>query len=166
VRDPQAVRDVIRRPVIPRHRGPGRPGEIVVQQLPQPIIAGQADVDECLIKTRDCAAVHFLVWTVAAVYPHDCRLVTKGGRVARRTAQRLAPIRRQPLGVVGTKPVTERVADHLVVHDPRMPGARQAKQARGTAGRLEYRLHAQRSHGIPSRPKRIGLARPRVSVLP
>jgi hypothetical protein len=32
-----------------------------VQQLPQPIIAGQANVDECLIKRCDRAAVHLLV---------------------------------------------------------------------------------------------------------
>ena len=137
-----------------------------MQHLPQPIIAGEANVDERLIEAGDRTTVHLLVWPVAAVYPHNGGLVTKGRRVARRTAERLGPIRGQPLSVIGVKTVAERVADHVVVHHPGMPRARQAKQTVNTTGRLEYGMHVQKIPRSPSRRKRVGLARPRVSVLP
>ena len=55
--------------VVSRHRGHGRPGEVVVQHLLEPVVAGEADVDQCLIETGDRSTVHLLVRTVAAMQP-------------------------------------------------------------------------------------------------
>jgi len=112
-----------------------------MKHTPEPIIAGQTGSYQRLIETGDGAPVHLLVWTVAAVHPHDCGLVAEGARVTRGTAQRLGPIRSQPLDVIGMKTMAERVADHLVVHHPGMPRAGQAKQRLGATSGLEHGLH-------------------------
>jgi hypothetical protein len=69
-RDVQPVRDSVCGPVVSGHCGQGRPGEVVVQHLSAPVVAGETDVDQCLIKAGDRTTVHLLVRTVAAMQPH------------------------------------------------------------------------------------------------
>ena len=69
-RDVQPVRDSVCGPVVSGDRGQGRPGEVVVQHLSEPVVAGETDVDQCLIKAGDRTTVHLLVRTVAAMQPH------------------------------------------------------------------------------------------------
>jgi hypothetical protein len=52
-RDVQPVRDVLCGPVVSGHRGQGRPGEVVVQHLSEPVVAGEADIDQCVIEAGD-----------------------------------------------------------------------------------------------------------------
>jgi hypothetical protein len=42
-----------------------------VKHPPKPLVAGEADIFERLIKTGDRPLVHLLVRPVAAVNPHD-----------------------------------------------------------------------------------------------
>jgi hypothetical protein len=51
-RDVQPVRDVLCGPVVSGHRGHGRPGEVVVQHLSEPVVDGEADVDQCSIEAE------------------------------------------------------------------------------------------------------------------
>src|SRR5579872_4769696 len=74
----ETVRHVIGGLVIARHGCRGRPGEVVVQDLPQRIIAGQADIGERLIEAGDGTAIHFRMLSVPAVHPDDGGLVTTG----------------------------------------------------------------------------------------
>jgi len=69
-RDVQPVRNSVCGPVVSGDRGQGRPGEVVVQHLSEPLVAGETDVDQCLIKAGDRTTVHLLVRTVAAMQPH------------------------------------------------------------------------------------------------
>ena len=135
---------------------------------PEPIIAGQTGSYQRLIETGDGAPVHLLVWAVAAVHPHDGGLVADDARVTRGTAQRLGPIRSQPLDVIGMKTMAERVADHLVVHHAGMPCARQAEQRLGATGGLEHGLHDPKVPWPTAPPKgdRAPAVAERASVLP
>src|SRR5674536_27801 len=67
VRDAQSGWHVICGSVIAGHRGGGRPREVVVRHLSEPIVAGEADVCQCLIEAADCSTVHLLVRAVTAV---------------------------------------------------------------------------------------------------
>ncbi len=57
------------------HRGHGRPGEVVVQHLSEPVVDGKADVDQRSIEAGDTSTVHLLVRTVAARHPHNRGLI-------------------------------------------------------------------------------------------
>ena len=127
-RDAEAIGDVVGGVGVAGHRD-GRPGEVVVQHLPQPRVIGEAGIGQGLVEAGDRAAVHLLVHAVAAVHAHDRRLVAVGVRVGRRTTQRLSPVRGEPLGVVRMEAVAERVAHHLVGHHPGVPRGRQPAHA-------------------------------------
>jgi hypothetical protein len=62
-------------PVVSGHRGHGRPGEVVVQHLSEPVVDGEADIDQCSIEAGDPSTVHLLMRTVAAIHPHNRGLV-------------------------------------------------------------------------------------------
>src|SRR5262249_16790124 len=66
--DPQAVRNVGLVLVVHRHRRVRRPREIVVEGAPE-LGIGDHGIVHRLVETRDRAAVHLLVRTVAAVQP-------------------------------------------------------------------------------------------------
>jgi hypothetical protein len=51
------------------------PMRVVVKHLPKPIVVGEADIDQCLVEAGDRSAVHLLVRTVAAMYPHHRGLI-------------------------------------------------------------------------------------------
>jgi hypothetical protein len=59
----------------PGHRGHGRPGEVVVQHPSEPVVDGEADVDQCSIEAGDPWTVHLLVRTGAPMHPHNRGLV-------------------------------------------------------------------------------------------
>jgi hypothetical protein len=69
------IRDVRCGPVVSGHRGHGRPGEVVVQHPSEPVVDGEADVDQCSIEAGDPSTVHLLVRTVAPMHPHNRGLV-------------------------------------------------------------------------------------------
>ena len=85
------------------------------------LVFGRLNIGQCQVETGDRAAVHLLVFAIATVDPHDVALVAVRVGLGRRTTQRLCPIRGEPLGVVRTKAVAERVADLLVGHHPGVP---------------------------------------------
>jgi len=68
LRDAESVRDIICGPVVSRHRGGGHPSEVVVQHLPEPVVAGEADVCQCpglaaaLDHLRPDARDNLVVW--------------------------------------------------------------------------------------------------------
>ncbi len=106
------------------------------------------NVAECLIETRDRAAVHLVVFAVAAVHPHNVRLVAVLTRVRRRAAERLRPVRREPLCVVRVKAVTECVADDLVGHHPLMPRVRETQHPLVPADGFVQRPHCPEGYAL------------------
>lgn len=81
----------------------------------------EPDVSDRLVKAGDGPAVHLRMLAVTAVDPHDRCLVAVATGVVGRPAQSLGPVGSQPLIVVGTEAMTERVAYDLVRHYPRVP---------------------------------------------
>src|SRR4051794_2013411 len=57
-RDEETVGNVVGRVVVPGHGGGRGPAEVVVQHLPQTLVAGQAGVDEGLVEAADGPLVH------------------------------------------------------------------------------------------------------------
>jgi len=58
------IRDVRCGPAVSGHRGHGRPGEVVVQHPSEPVVDGEAGVDQCSLEAGDPSTVHLLVRTV------------------------------------------------------------------------------------------------------
>src|SRR5277367_5115441 len=81
--------------------------------------------------------------------PHDMRLIAIGRGVARRSAKRLCPVRRQMLGVLGVEAVTERVAHNLVGHHPLVPRIRKTNETSLATGGVKHRLHSPQSSKAP-----------------
>src|SRR5436190_19217644 len=69
--NPQAFWYVVGGAVIPGHRRCGRPREVVMQDLSEPIVPVEADVDQGLVEAGDRATVHLLVRPVATVEAND-----------------------------------------------------------------------------------------------
>src|SRR5262245_31931471 len=70
----KAIRDVVRRLVVARHRRRGCPGEIVVQYAAERV-GRDPYIVQSPIEARDRTLVHLLVQAVAAVCPDNRRLV-------------------------------------------------------------------------------------------
>src|SRR5262245_37612524 len=60
LRDVQAGRHIVCRTVVTSHRGRGSPGEVIMQDAPEPLVAGEAGVFQRLIETNDRPLVHLL----------------------------------------------------------------------------------------------------------
>src|SRR5258708_5482613 len=103
----QTVPHIVRGPVVAGHRGCGCPREVVMQNLPNPIVVSKTGICQCLIETGDRSTVHLLVKAVATVYSHHRGLVAIGGRIRRRPSKCLGPVGGEPLAMLGVKPVTE-----------------------------------------------------------
>ena len=102
-----------------------------------------------------------------------CRCAVAPPMSRRRDGQRTLADRRapppvcgEPLAVLGVEPVTERVADHLIGHDPGVPCHSQAQQSPVTARCFKDRLHAltmarrtSRSPPAPARRRRATVRR-------
>lgn len=93
------------------------------------------------VETGDRPTVHLLVWAVAAVDPHDGRLVPIGIGVGRRPPEGLGPVCSESLAVLGMESVAEGVADYLVRHHPGVPRLGEAEQALAAACGLIHALH-------------------------
>ena len=145
LRNRQTGGHIVGRRVVARHRR-RRPDEVVVQHLAERF-GGEPGIVEGLVETGDRAVVHLLMRSVSAVQPHHRGLVCVRVGVRGGTAQRLRPVGREPLGVIGFESVTERMADHLVGHHPEVPGLRQPEQTVITAGRRVHSLHAYSMSG-------------------
>lgn len=104
----------------------------------------EAHVHHGRVETSDSATIHLQVRPIAAVGAHDGGLVSVGLRIPRRTTERFRPVGREPLGVLRMEPVAERVSDHLVGHDPRMPSVGQTQQSVGPSRGLVHRHHRRR----------------------
>ena len=117
-----------------------------MQYPPEPLLTREPDIAESLVETRDCPLVHFLVWTVPAVKPHDGSLVAIPLRVRPRSAECFRAIRGKPLGVLLVDPVAERVRDDLVLQHSLMPRVRQSQQALASNGFVDGHLL------VPSNP--------------
>src|SRR5688500_7301665 len=70
-----AVRHILCRAVITRHRGRRSPSEVVVQDDPETIVVRESDLFQRPIETCDRSLVHLLVWAVAAVHSDHRGLV-------------------------------------------------------------------------------------------
>ena len=122
--DVQTVRHVVCRVVVTRHRGRGRPREIIVQHAPEPLVGYQADIFQRLVEASDRPLVHLLVRSVATVSPHDRGLITVAIGIRRWPTECLAPVRGKTCGVFRVESVAERVADHFILQHPRVPRTR------------------------------------------
>ena len=91
-----AERHVVGGPVVARHRGRGRPGEVVVQHGAGPA-SSSADVGQRQVEAVDRPSVHLLVGAVAAVQAHHRGLVAVASR-SRSSVRRAPPPSRRPAG--------------------------------------------------------------------
>src|SRR5882672_7092867 len=113
--------------MVTSHRGGRRPGEVVMQDFPETVLAREPDILECPIETRDRALVHFLVRAVATMHSDDRRFINISLGVRRWPAERLCPVRGKTLGVLRVVPVAERMTNHFVVHYAGVPSAGQSQ---------------------------------------
>jgi len=111
-----------------------------VQYASELLVAVKSGVLQGLIKTGDRSLVHFLVQSVAAVNPHDGRLITEAVRVRRWPTECLRPVCRQAFGVVGVVSVAERMANHFVLEHSRVPRVGQPLEPVETARGFKDRL--------------------------
>src|SRR5262249_46598349 len=79
--------------------------------------------------------------SIAAMYADDRCFIAILLGIGGGPSERLAPVGRQPLAMLRMKPMTERVAHHLVGHDPRMPRVGEAQQTLLAPNGLEHALH-------------------------
>jgi len=95
-----------------------------------------------VVETVNRSAIHFPVLPIPAVYLDDTSFVTIGTGIRVWPAKRLRKISRQPLDMVGTEAMAERMRNHLIVHHPPMPGSSQTPHALHPTSRLEDALHS------------------------
>jgi hypothetical protein len=91
-----------------------------VEHLSQRAVV-ESDIRKSLIEAGNRPAIHFDVLAVATVHPDDSRLVTLGIGIRAGATERLRPISRESLHMLGVEAVAERMADHLVGHHSTMP---------------------------------------------
>ena len=139
--DVQAFWDVVCRVVVTRHGGHGRPTEVVVQNLTEPFVTIQTDVDERQIEASYRPTIHFFMWAIPAVHPHHRSLVSNELGVPRWATQRLYPVRSKAFGVLGVVAMAERVAHHFVGQHPGVPGMRQLQESLVAPRLVVDRLH-------------------------
>jgi hypothetical protein len=99
--DVQTVRDIFCGLVVTRHSVRCGPREVIVQYAPELFVLGETDIFQRLIETSDRPLVHLLVRPVAAVNPHDERLITVSVGVRCWPTECLRPVRGKVLGVLG-----------------------------------------------------------------
>jgi hypothetical protein len=130
-----------------------------VQHSSQLRVCGQADIGKGLVEASDCSAIHLVVLAVSAVHPNDCGLVAVGSRIGRRAAERLGPVRRETLDVMGVEAVAERMGDYVISQHSIMPSNGETPEPNLATCRLK-----DRSHAAPLWPTReiVAVAKPRV----
>jgi len=127
--------------MVARHRGVGCPRKVIVQRASEPIVAVKPGILQGLIETGNGSLVHLLVRSVAAVDPHDGRLITVPIGVRYWTTQCFCPIRGKALGVLGVESMAERMANHFILQHPRVPRVCQPQQPLGPTRGFIDRLH-------------------------
>jgi len=75
------------------------------------------------------------------VHLDDGSLVAIGVGIRARATERLGPVSRQSLDVLGVESVAERMTDHVVGHHPTMPCAGETLQSLVATCRIEDTLH-------------------------
>jgi hypothetical protein len=126
--------------VIAGHGRVGGPGEVIVQHLAQRV-GVEFDVGESLVEAGDGAAIHFVVFAVAAVHFDYGGLVTVGVRIRAGAAECFCPVGGETFDMVGAKAVAESVSDDFVGQHAAMPGCGETLQTFGFARGLENGLH-------------------------
>ena len=127
--------------MIAGHGCRGRPGEVVVEYLPQNIVVGESDIGQSPVEAGYRAAIHFIVLHVPAVHLDDSGLVTIGVGIRRWATECLSPVSSESLDMLGMEAVAERMGDDVVGHHPVMPGIGKAAQSLVATGRLEDSPH-------------------------
>src|SRR5262249_36112582 len=117
-------------------------GEIVVQNLPETVVVGEASVCHGLVKARDRPPVHLVVFSVATVDPNHRGLVAVLLGVHRGTSECLHPVGGQAFGVLRVVSMAEGVTHYFVSEHSRVPRAGQFQKAVTAPGSLVHRLHA------------------------
>jgi hypothetical protein len=142
LRDVQTVWDIVYRPMVTRHRGRSGPREVIMQRASEALVAGEADIFQRLIETRDRPLVHFHVGPVATVHPHDRCFVTIPIRVCRWPTKCLSPVCGKTRGVLWVVSVAEGMANHFILQHSFVPCAGQRQQSLETASSFVDRLHS------------------------
>jgi hypothetical protein len=96
--------------VVAGHRCRGRPSEVVVQNLSQPVF-GYSDICKSLVKAGNRTAIHFVVLPLAAVHLDDGGLVTIGAGICAGSTECLGPVSGESLGMLRVEAVAERMPD-------------------------------------------------------
>src|SRR6185369_3198994 len=141
LRDVQAARHIIGRVMVTSHRGRGCPREVIVQRASEPFVAVESHILQGLVETGNCSLVHLFMQPVAAVDPHDGRLVTVLVRIHCWPTECLRPVRGQTLGMLRMESVAERMANYFVLQHTRVPGVSQLQYSVMTAYGFVNRLH-------------------------
>jgi len=162
--DWKVLGNIVRGIVVARHGRRRGPSEVVVKCLPEGPVLGQSDVDQGLVEAGNRAEVHLLVWSVAAVHPHDRGFVAQGVGVGGGPAESLGPVGGESLAVLWVETMAERVANDLVGHDPVVPRAGQANETLLAPCRLVDRLHGS-TVAYPRRQRPGSPSRTRIASL-
>lgn len=119
----------------------GGPSKVIVEHLPQRIVAGEAHVGESLVEACNGAAIHLLVLAVAAVRPDDGGFVAIGTGVGGRASECLGPVGGEALDMILAETMAEGVGDDFVGHYAHVPGVGKAAHAVHATGGFEEGLH-------------------------
>src|SRR5207247_6458339 len=111
---------------------------------------------QSLVKACNRAAIHFIVLPVPAVHLDDSGLVTIGIGIRGRATECLGPVSGESLDMLGVEAVAERMGDHVVGHNPTMPGVGKTAQAVVATRRLEDSMHASNDDNPPVSPQDDG----------
>jgi hypothetical protein len=139
--DLQAVRHIVCRAVVTRHSVYSSPRKVIVEDISEPLVAGKADVFQRLIETGDGPLIHLFVWSVAAVNPHDGGFAAILFRIYGRPTERFHPVCGEAFSVLRVESMAERMANHFVLQDPRVPRTGQPQQPVETTCGFIDRLH-------------------------
>src|SRR5271170_3824182 len=94
-----------------------------------------------MIEAGNRAAIHFVVFSVAAVHLDYGGFVTIGVGIHAGATECLRPVSGESLDMLGVEAVAEGMADQVVGHHPTMPGFGKAAQAVVSTRRFEDSLH-------------------------
>ena len=88
--------------------------------------------------------------TVAAVHLDHLGFVAVGVGIYARATERLGPVCREPLYMLGMEAVAEGMGNHVVSQHSTMPGVGKTAQALHSTGCFEYSLHPLIMTIVPS----------------
>ena len=115
-----------------------------MQRASEPLVTVKSCIMQGLIETGDRSLVHLLVRAVAAMNPHDGRLITVLVGINCWPTECLRPVRGKAFGVLRVKSVAERMANHFVLQNSLVPRAGQPQQPVATTRGFVNSLHGFR----------------------